>query len=321
MNHEQSNHEVSLSPAPEAKTDDIQRAEDAERARSVIESIIQAEPPEDSTVVWQYAVIKAAQAVDRQEYHEAERLYHEAWRSLPKKDRDVPRMRRILGPLALLYQEQRRFTESWYVEEYIWQAYRQQSQEWKANHPPGPRMLEKYFTADWPPRVDVSLDNFHCCLKDNAILGGPYELYEWLPQLTDLCNAIKEYACITRRYCHQIQARVHLLKAFLADTEGVKAEQDEEATAIVRAREEAHAELEEYEDGFKWVIIVLRLMSHLPDILKQDLPGLSPTDRAKLEQYEELYRCLALRPEEEWERFPIMEILDLAAAYLPGIWR
>jgi hypothetical protein len=337
MNHEPSNHEVPLSSAPETNNDDIQRAEDTERARSFIESILQAEPPEDSTVVWQYAVIKAAQAVDRQEYHEAERLYHEAWRALPKEDRDLPRMRCILRPLTSLYRKQSRYTEHDYIQGYSYQAYRQQSQEWRANWPPGPSMLAKHLPPQWPKEVlpfpsvrDFTQFRMPICTRFyNHDMVNEHEETDQgavLDSLRELWKEIDAYAWYMRRSCHAIKAREHALKAFLVDTEGIKAEWDEEAAELVWAREQAQEELEEYRRLFCTMTDELAALRFLVDTLLRDLPNLSQVDRAKLEQYKDLYQYLApkcqyytQKDEEEWEQLPIVEILDIAKAYLPGM--
>jgi hypothetical protein len=113
----------------------------------------------------------------------------------------------------------------------------------------------------------------------------------------------------------------HALKAFLIKTEGIKAAGDEKAAEIVRARAAAQEELAYYVEVFGRLTCRLADISKLVPILKRDLPRLSKVDRAKLEQYEALCQALAKKDEEEWERFPIVELLDIAAAYLPGMQR
>jgi hypothetical protein len=292
-------------------------------------SMIQAEPPEDSAVVWQYCVIKAEQAVARKEYLEAERLYQEAWRSLPKEDRDGLRMHRILGPLILLYETQQRDAEATIL---IWQINEALSQESRMSletRVQTGKMLDKYLTAEWLNAGLETLSPLRWVLrKCDPIIDAlrthdrRYENngeHERAAGLKALCADMDSWASTIRSICHVVKAREHALKAFLIETEGIKAERDAEAAEIAMAREKAQEELQYYGGTFRhWTCQLTTIAWYLPHLLKRDLPGLSHTDRAKLEQYEEIAKCLTQNEEKEWERFPIEELLDIAAAYLPG---
>src|SRR5262245_15994522 len=53
-----------------------------------------------------------AQAVDRKEYHEAELLYHKAWRALPEEEMDDRMLHLTFDPLIELYRTQQRDAEA-----------------------------------------------------------------------------------------------------------------------------------------------------------------------------------------------------------------
>jgi len=305
--------------------DNRQRNEVDESIRSFVKSFLQAEPPDDSTVVWQYAVIKAAEAVDRKEYHDAEWLYHEAWRALPEEKRDARMLHLTFDPLIEMYRTQQRDVEACALQQQLSRPASQFLQEWEANHPFFvDSMLSKYLTPQWLTRVPPM--SFHELTKFRTPICAHLYVHNMvyerqgavLASLRELYEEIDAYAWFARRSCHAIKAREHALKAFLVDTEGIKAEWDEKAAEIVRAREAAQKELEEYADMFGLLIHELADIHVLPEILQRDLPDLSQVDRAKLAQYEELYQSLAPKAQEEWERFPIVELLDIAKAYLPG---
>ena len=295
-----------------------------ERAHSFIENIIHAEPIEDSTAVWQYSAMKAEQAVAREEYPEAERLYLEAWSSLPKKDRDSLRMHYILNPLVSLYRTRQRHDEATALQLEINAAYRRLS--WQ-----GTDMLDQYLSNERLNEVRKKLTTLLRLLRQTNPIINIIEDYEWFysnkesieteVSLDYLCETIEEFTYDIRICCHELKAREHVLKAFLVETEGFQEVVDEKTAEIVRAREEAQNELQYYAHELGRLTDRLVTSGELACILQRDLPGLSQRDRAKLEQYEEIYRYLDPMDEEAWERFPIVEILDIAKAYLPGMQR
>jgi hypothetical protein len=299
--------------------DKRQRNEDAERARSVIESLLHAEPLEDAAEVWQYSAIKAEQAVAREEYREAARLYEKAWRSLSKKDRDRLRMQRILSPLVSLYSTQQRHAEATALQLQINEACRQLSGQ-------GIEILDKHLTAEWLDGLLVAHNSLLKFLRQCEPIATAfldyYDVYENEGEnkraegLRQLCAEMNSYANEVRISCHVLKSREHALKAFLIETEGIKAERNEEAAELVRARARAQDELQYCAHDLGRLTYRLVEISNLVRLLKRDLPGLSQVDRAKLEQYEEICQYLTLKEEEEWERFPIVELLDIAAAYL-----
>ena len=143
------------------------------------------------------------------------------------------------------------------------------------------------------------------------------------PLMMGILNVTPDSFSEGGKYQNIETAREHALKAFLIETEGIKAEGDEQAAEIVRAREEAQEELAYYDSAFGRLTCRLDDIPRcLPGILKRDLLDLSQADREQLERYEELYKSFAPDSDEEvWEQFPIVELLDIAEAYLPGMTR
>jgi hypothetical protein len=237
-------------------------------------------------------------------------------------------MCQIFTPLIELYRTQQREAEADALQQQIYDAI---EQEWETNHPTVDSILDKHLTTQWFNEVLAYLPRFLKLLRQTDPINNRlynYELFyedgsegEEELRLKDLCEAIDEYAYRINLCCHAAKAREHILKAFLIETNGIQAECNAEAAEMVRAREEAQDELHYYQGNFRRLTCRLVNIGGLIGILKCDLIGLSSVDRAKLEQYEAIYRSLMENDEEEWERFPIVELLDIAEAYLPGMQR
>jgi hypothetical protein len=329
------NRELDLSKVPSTHAAETQKPTTEnvrERAHSWIENIIHEEPRDDSPVVWQYSVMNAEKAVACEEYHEAERLYLEAWRSLPKENRNGSMMHHILGPLVSLYQAQKRHDESLALQQNI--ICTLESDYLGADDAQDVSILDKYLPVQWVDKVLKGLpallkllrqtDPVICLMMDHMRLleCSEVDAEVLLKILYDICEGVDYwygYEIIT--FCHAVKAREHTLKMFLVGTAGVQEERNEKAAEIIKAREVAKRELAYYKRNFGRLTSRLVDLTDFAAILRSSLCELSEADKAKLEQYKEICQHLSQKDEEEWERLPIVELLDIAEAYLPGLQR
>ena len=251
-------------------------------------------------------------------------------------------MRLIFNPLIRLYRALQRKAEADALNQQIHEAFEREQQECEANYTSSIGLVDKHLTAigfrapikwltgylrGW--RSCDAIDDYLLCEYCSDETSGEKELEEALRRL---CEGLDALALDVSSRCHLVKAREHTLKAFLLELEDIEVEGNEHVVELARAREEAHSELQYYQQNFDELTEKLvRIVLTLSRVLKRDLPRLSQAHRAKLEQYVEQYEEIykSFLPKEEtkgdegtaWEQFPIVELLDIAEAYFPGMRR